>query len=483
MFAPADWLAASARRVPEREALRVLGRSYTYAELDREASAMASSLWKQGVREGDRVATLLPNGVTSAIIPHAALRLGATLVPLNTRLAPAEIEWQLEHCQPRLVISSADQLQIPRFARDDRGDARDDRGDARDDRGDRGDARDHEPAPDHPLAIIYTSGTTGRPRGAVLTVANFAASAKASAANLGVRDDDRWLAVLPLFHVGGLSILLRSAMQGTCAVVHERFDAAAVNHAIDHERITIVSLVAVLIQRLLDDRGERPFPPSLRAVLAGGGPVPPALLERSARAGLPVVQTYGLTEATSQVATLAPADALSRLGSAGRPLEGTEVRIHGGAEGEILVRGPTVMQGYFRDPEATRRAMADGWLHTGDVGRLDDAGYLYVLDRRDDLIVTGGENVYPAEVEGVLEAHPSVEEAAVIGAPDATWGQRVVAVVRLRPGASASVDALTAWCRERLAGYKVPRVTRIVDAPLPRTASGKLQRSLLRDFQ
>ena len=469
MFAPADWLSASARRVPDREALRVSGRAFSYAELDHAASAMAAALRHHGVHAGDRVATLLPNGETSAIIPHAVLRLGATLVPLNTRLAPAEIEWQIAHAGPRVVVSSADQLRIPRSARDDSG----------------GRALDVSlgPSPEHPLAIIYTSGTTGRPRGAVLTVANFAASAKASAANLGVRDDDRWLAVLPLFHVGGLSILLRSAMQGTCAVVHERFDAAAVNRAIDDEGITIVSLVSVMIQRLLDARGDRRFPSSLRAVLAGGGPVPSALLERCARAGLPVVQTYGLTEAASQVATLSPADASSRIGSAGRPLDGTEMRIQGGPEGEILVRGPTVMAGYFNDPDATRRTIVDGWLHTGDIGRLDDDGYLFVLDRRDDLIVTGGENVYPAEVEGVLAAHPSVEEVAVIGAPDATWGQQVVALVRLREGATDSPEALAAWCRERLAGYKVPRITRIVDAPLPRTASGKLQRSALRELQ
>ena len=468
MFAPADWLAESARRVPEREALRVSAGAFSYAELDRAASAMALALREQGVIAGDRVATLLPNGVTSALIPHAVLRLGATLVPLNTRLAPAEVEWQVAHVRPRLVVSSAEQLRTSRFGREELPDA---------------DGGFFEPTPEHPLAIIYTSGTTGRPRGAVLTVANFAASARASATNLGVRDDDRWLAVLPLFHVGGLSILLRSAMQGTCAVVHERFDAAAVNRAIDDEGITIVSLVSVMIQRLLDERGDRAFPTSLRAVLAGGGPVPPELLARCARAGLPVVQTYGLTEAASQVATLSPAAASSRVGSAGRPLEGTEIRILGGAEGEILVRGPTVMAGYFEDPDATSRAIVDGWLHTGDIGRLDGDGYLYVLDRRDDLIVTGGENVYPAEVEGVLAAHPAVEEAGVIGAPDDTWGQQVVALVRLRDGASASPEALIAWCRERLAGYKVPRLTRIVDAPLPRTASGKLQRSALRKLQ
>jgi O-succinylbenzoic acid--CoA ligase len=284
--------------------------------------------------------------------------------------------------------------------------------------------------------------------------------------------------VLPLFHVGGLSILLRSVMQGTGVVVHERFDPAAVNRAIDDEGVTIVSLVSVLVQRLLDHRGERPFPPHFRCALVGGGPVPPALLERCARLGVPVAQTYGLTEATSQVTTLPPVDAIRKLGSAGRALPGTEVRIGRGDEGEILVRGPTVMQGYLDDPAATTVALRDGWLHTGDVGRLDEEGYLYVLDRRDDLIVTGGENVYPAEVEAALVSHPSVLEAAVIGLLDPTWGQRVVGVVRLE--AKASPEELQAHCRGLLAGYKVPREIHVVQAPLQRTASGKLQRSAIR---
>lgn len=457
MSSAADWLAASARRVPDREALRAQGTSWTFAELDAFVSGTVRKLQDAGLRPGDRVASLLPNGALAAALPLAALRLGATLVPINTRLSQPEIDWQLAHCRPRLVVSGEAQYRHGDSAVQ---------------------GRPHEA--EYPLAIIYTSGTTGLPRGAMLTADNFWHSAQASARNLGVRDDDRWLAVLPLFHVGGLSIVLRSAIYGTGAVVHKRFDAAAVNRAIDVDGVTLVSLVAVLVQQLLDDRGDRPFPPTLRAVLAGGGPVPVALLERCARAGLPVIQTYGLTEAASQVATLAPADALRKIGSAGQPLPGTELRIDGAPEGEILVRGPTVMAGYLDDPAATAAALKDGWLHTGDIGRLDDEGFLYVLDRRDDLIVSGGENVYPAEVEAALLGHPTVEEAAVIGSPDETWGYRVVAVVRFKAGQSATPYALIAHCRERLAGYKVPREVRVAEAPLPRTASGKLRRSLLR---
>jgi O-succinylbenzoic acid--CoA ligase len=323
----------------------------------------------------------------------------------------------------------------------------------------------------------------------MLTYGNHLWSAVGSALNLGVREDDRWLACLPLFHVGGLAILLRGAIYGTTAIVHESFDAARVNASIEQDGVTIISVVANMLQRMLDERRDRPYPATLRCVLLGGGPAPEPLLRRCADLGVPVVQTYGLTEAASQVATLAPEDALRKLGSAGKPLFGTELRIEGpdgevlaeGGEGEIVVRGPTVTPGYLNRPEATARTIRDGWLHTGDIGYLDGEGYLYVLDRRDDLIVSGGENVYPAEIEAVLQSHPNVAEAGVFGAPDERWGQVPVAVIVLRPGGSISAEALIAHCRERLATYKTPARIEFCDA-LPRNAAGKLVRNKLRDL-
>src|SRR5438067_1537754 len=308
-------------------------------------------------------------------------------------------------------------------------------------------------------SVIYTSGTTGRPKGARLTYGNHWWSATGSALNLGLRADDRWLACLPLFHVGGLAILLRSAIYGIAAVVHESFDERAVNRAVDEERVTIVSVVAAMLQRMLDARGQEPYPPWLRCVLLGGGPAPRPLLERCAARGVPVVQTYGLTESASQVATLAPEDALRKLGSAGKPLFPTELRVDApaGEVGEIVVRGPTVTPGYVNRPDATARPIRDGWLHTGDLGRLDDEGYLYVVDRRDDLIISGGENVYPAEVEAALLAHPAVAEAGVFGIADAEWGRSVAAAVSLHPGIVVNADELLAFVRQRLASYKVPR--------------------------
>jgi O-succinylbenzoic acid--CoA ligase len=436
------------------------------------------------------------------------MRLGAVLLPLNLRLTPGELAWQVRDAGARVVVHDASteakaaelralatELTVRRIDDDaapiDTAPLDAGRSDiARAEISPAADAPLRERTdPGDPLAIVYTSGTTGAPKGAVLSYSNFWWSAMGSALNLGVHDDDRWLAPLPLFHVGGLSVLTRSAIYGTTAVLNDGFDAERVSAALEDEGITIVSLVPTMLHRLLEVRGDRPSPRSLRCVLLGGGPAPRALLERCAALGVPVSQTYGLTECCSQVATLAPRDALRKLGSAGRPLYPNEIRVvtdtgndpPPGEGGEILVRGPIVTAGYWNRPDATERAFEHGWLRTGDFGTLDEEGYLYVLDRRDDLIVTGGENVYPAEVEGVLLAHPCVAEAAVIGESDAEWGQRVVAVVRLVEGADREVvDQIQAHCRAALAAYKVPREVRISEVPLPRTASGKLQRHSLR---
>jgi o-succinylbenzoate---CoA ligase len=491
-----DWVSYRARTTPSRLALMADGRSWTFAEMDHDATRMAHGLVAHGVRRGDRVAALLHNGPAPAILVHAVQRLGAVLVPLNVRLSGAELAWQLGDSEAKLLITDARTAGIGRDAAGslsrlpvmDIESQNDIIG------SDRGFEHISTHSPDDVLAIIYTSGTTGRPKGAMLTFGNFWWSAIGSQLNMGMRDDDRWLACLPLFHVGGLSIILRSAISGFGAVIHDGFDANAVNRSIDDERITIVSVVANMLQRMLDARGDRAYPSTLRCVLLGGGPAPQALLERCAAAHIPVVQTYGLTETTSQLATLAPEDALRKLGSSGKPLYPNEMRIANddmhetaqGEPGEIVVRGPVVMAGYSGQPQATAEVIADGWLRTGDIGRVDDDGYLYVLDRRDDLIITGGENVYPAEVEAVLLSHPAVAEAGVAGMVDERWGQRVVAFVRMRDDAtaasSATVEALKSHCLRELARYKVPSEIWLVTEALPRTASGKLRRTALRDL-
>ena len=355
------------------------------------------------------------------------------------------------------------------------------------------------PEPGRPLdlrevhSIVFTSGTTGRPKGAMLTYGNHLWSAVASAFRLGTGPQDRWLLCMPLYHVGGIAIVLRCCLYGTTVVLQEGFDPVAVNQALDTQGVTLISLVPTMLHRLLEVRGERPMPATLRCILVGGAAAPPSLLEKCLALGWPVATTYGLTEAASQVATATPAQVRRKPGSVGKPLLFTQVRIVGedgeelppGEVGEIVVSGPTVMRGYYnRQPSAVsrqrpavggQRSAVGGPLHTGDLGYLDEEGDLWVVQRRTDLIVTGGENVYPAEVEQVLLAHPDVEEACVVGIADPEWGQRVAAAVVVRPGACLTEERLIAFCRQRLAGYKLPRVLRFVES-LPRTASGKVDR-------
>jgi o-succinylbenzoate---CoA ligase len=485
-----DWLHQRALISPDRLALIAGSVRWSFRELDQQVTQMAHRLSALGVGAGDRVALLLRNGAPFVVLVHALGRLGAIVVPFNTRLTPAEINWQLADVGARLLIYD----EVNAVAATTAAHSLNELNSLRVDEAwialppltsHLSLSTSHFPL-DAPHSILYTSGTTGQPKGAVLTFGNHWWSAVGSALNLGLREDDRWLACLPLFHVGGLAILLRSAIYGITAVVHESFDPAAVNDSIDEDGVTIVSVVSAMLGRMLAARGDKPYPPSLRCVLLGGGPAPRGLLEDCARRGVPVVQTYGLTEAASQVATLAPEAALRKLGSAGKPLFPTELRIEregiaAGANqtGEIVIRGPTVTPGYADRPEATAGAIRDGWFHTGDLGYLDEEGYLYVLDRRDDLILSGGENVYPAEVEAVLRAHPAVEDAGVVGVPDEQWGQVPLAFVKVHPGATSSEAELKTFCTERLARYKVPARIRLVES-LPRNAAGKLLRRELK---
>ncbi len=490
-----DWLRYRAFTSPDRPAIVAGVERWTFAELDQRVSRTARRLAGLGVRPGDRVATLLRNSHQAVEVIHAVGRIGAVLIPLNVRLTAGEIAWQLADVNARLLVSDAYTASLageaahslPKLARAAIS-------------GESPDAIPLYDAPeldvplrerialDDPHSIIYTSGTTGQPKGVLLSYGNHWWSAIGSALNLGTHQDDCWLACLPLFHVGGLAILTRSLIYGIPAVIHESFDPVAVNRSIDEDGVTIISVVSTMLRRMLTARGKRPYPPALRCVLLGGGPAPRDLLDTCARRAIPVVQTYGLTETASQVATLAPGDALRKLGSAGKPLFPNEVRIDRdgsalppGEPGEILVRGPVVTRGYAGRLDATARALRDGWLHTGDLGYLDADGYLYVLDRRDDLIITGGENVYPAEVEAALLAQDGIEDAGVIGVPDPEWSQAVVAAVRLANGITLKEEQIRAACRARLAGYKVPVQIRFIDT-LPRNAGGKLSRRALRSW-
>ena len=390
------------------------------------------------------MATTLPAGAELASLLHAVAKLGAVLAPVNTRLTAAERRSQLDAAAPRVVVHEPLAGEKAVVELRDRVD------------------------PEAPWTLLFTAGTSGAPKPVLLSHRNHAASALASAWALGVAPDDRWLCPVPLFHVAGLAILARCAAYATQAIVHERFDADAVAAALSGGAATLVSVVPTMLARLLDAGVEAH--PALRTVVVGGAGTPAALLRRAAERGLPIVRTYGMTEAASQVATapgLTADAALDTEPPGARPLPGVELRV--AADGEVLVRGAMV----------SRDALApDGWLHTGDRGRLDDEGALHVDGRLDDVIVTGGENVAAAEVEDALLAHPTVADAAVAGEPDPEWGSAVVAYVVPTAGAAPAPGELTAHCRARLAGFKVPKEIRLVES-LPRNAAGKLVRRRL----
>ncbi len=439
-----SWLARAAANRPLGIAIETPTVSLTYAELLHAAELGAGALVARGVQPGQRVAIVLPPGLDFASALHACMLLGAVAVPVDLRLSAPERAAIASGCvtvveQPLAGGVGAGAALVA-------------------------DAR-HEL--DAPAVVIHTSGTSSAPKPIELTYGNLLWSALGSAVALGLHTDERWLCALPLSHVGGLSILVRSAIYGTTAVVHERFETERVLHALRDERITLVSLVATTLARLLDAGLEHP--PALRCALTGGGPVPAALVERAREAGVPVGMTYGLTESCSQVTT-APVAALARGDhSAGPPLFCTRARI--ADDGEILVAGPTVAPDALAD---------DGWLHTGDLGALDERARLSVSGRKADTIISGGENVAPSEVEAVLDAHPDVLEAAVIGLPDERWGESVTAIVVAREGRELDEESLRAHCAAALAPYKVPKRVILREQTLPRTRSGKLLRRELR---
>jgi O-succinylbenzoic acid--CoA ligase len=435
------WLERAAASEPRRVAIETPSECWTYGELLSLAAAGAAHLTGFGVGRGDMVALALPPGAPFAQALHACLLLGAIAVPIDPRLVRAERE-RIAH-GAKVIVDEP----LPK-----------------------GSGRPF-PASQHDLdataLIVHTSGTTASPRPVRLTYGNLLWSALGSGVALGVDPRERWLCALPLSHVGGLSILMRSAIYATTAIVHERFEADRVLAALRDDQVTLVSLVATTLSRLLDAGLESP--PKLRCALTGGGPVPGALVSRASAAGVPVSLTYGLTETCSQVTTTPIYEVRETAGgeapSAGAALFCTRVRIAG--DGEILVSGPTVA------PSAELR---DGWLATGDLGALDERGRLRVLGRKADTIVSGGENVAPAEVEAVLEAHPGVLEAAVLGREDEQWGEAVAAIVVARPGLQLDETDLREHCARSLAGYKIPKSFTITGERLPRTASGKLLR-------
>lgn len=426
----------------------------------------------------DKVGILMANGLPFVGSLLALMRMGLISVPLNARLTKPELRWQVKNADCQLVlcdpstIAQADGLGVDVLELRQQ--------------------RFIEPPSeyneygwmnlDDDFTIVHTSGTSGRPKATVLSYGNIYHSALASARTLGTLPDDRWLCVLPIYHVGGLSIILRSLIYGTAVELLPAFDVNEVNRVLSENPISIVSLVPTMLQRLLVAK-IRPWNPHLRLILLGGEAAQPSLIKRCLAEDIPVAASYGLSEASSQVATALPRQLRDKSGTVGKPLPFTQVRIadEGGrkleadAPGEVLVKGATIMRGYHGDAAATDRALRDGWLHTGDIGYLDADGDLFILQRRSDLIISGGENIYPAEVEATLRLHPALDNALVFALPDEQWGQRVAALVQLKKGKTVEANELIDFARQRLARYKVPR--EFAFAKLPSSASGKVIRS------
>lgn len=475
-----NWLTARAERTPDTIALLYAERHYHWFDMHILVNAWRRSTLAE-LQPGMRVGVLMTSHEAMFIF-HALSREGCVAVCLNTRLTPAELSPQIQQARCAILLYSrdfqtmVDQIESPnctRIAFDAKLDTP---------------RRDLPPDVDldltQPAAIMFTSGTSGTSKGVVLTWGNFFYSAMASAYHLGTMPQDRWLCTLPLYHVGGLSILYRACLYGIQVDLYNHFDTETINQVLTEQPITLVSLVPTQLYRLLEMR-TKPWNLALRVILLGGAAASDEFLARCKTENLPVATTYGLTEAASQVATGIPGE----IDSVGKPLMFTTVRIVDdqsqdkprGEIGEITVQGPTVMQGYDDNPEATAKTLRDGVLYTGDMGYFDAKGSLHIVQRRSDLIVSGGENVYPAEVEAVLRQHPAIKEACVVGVPHPEWGQQVAAALVLQPGQLFDQIALIQFCGSRLARYKQPRRWLIVPE-LPQTSNGKIARRAVQEL-
>src|SRR3954453_12991256 len=456
-----------ARITPDRVAIDEAARTWTYAELEARSNDLAASL-----SHGDRVSTLTGNSGEHVALLFACAKAGAILHPISWRLAPAEVAYQLDDADPAVFLVEDEHRQLaaaalalasvsPRMTLE----------------GAPRSEREARVADSDPLLLIYTSGTTGKPKGALLTHANCFWTNLSFDLATGIRPDDVVLQVLPQFHCGGWNVQSILAWWKGAKVVLERgFDAARALELIERERVnTMMGVPANYLFMAQEERFAEADLGSLRLAVVGGAPMPEALLDTWAGRGVDIVQGYGLTEAAPNVLCLPPEDARRKAGYAGKPYPYVVCDLS--PESELLVRGPNVFPGYWNDDEATAGAFRDGWLLTGDIAERDDEGNYRILGRLKDMIVSGGENVYPAEIEAVLHDHPAVADAAVVGVADDRWGEACAAfVVSESP---VSEDELRQHCVERLARFKVPKSFAFVDE-LPRNSMGKIQKSELK---
>jgi long-chain acyl-CoA synthetase len=497
-----DMLCVSAGRFPHRPALVFRDRRLSYSGLQETARRVGAILRALGVRQGDRVVLMLPNAPEFGVGYFGILSAGATVVPLNPLLKPAEIRYILEDSGAAAMVCIEMTFPLLQAAQHDLG-----RRvpalvlDAATSSVAEGDVVAGAPPGDLPSAMVlptpasedvaaclYTSGTTGRSKGAMLTHRNLLSNIQSFREILHVTEADVFLCVLPMFHAFAATVLFLEPLSlGATIVVEPRFGPDLALKAIAEHRVTFFAGVPTTYAVLAGVPRPALDLSAWRLCISGGAPLPPPVLEAfEAKYGVPIYEGYGPTEC-SPVLTVNPPLGVRKIGSVGPAIPQVQLRVvdEAGAPvpvgeiGEIVARGPNVMKGYLGRPKETAEALRDGWYHTGDLGRVDADGYYYIVDRKTDLILVGGLNVYPREVELALASHPAVTEAAVIGVPDPIRGETPKALVVLRDGQQADPQELIQWCRQRLANYKVPRTITVVPH-LPKTATGKILKTELR---
>ncbi|HLR58968.1 MAG TPA: o-succinylbenzoate--CoA ligase [Pseudogracilibacillus sp.] len=466
------WLKKQAELSPDKLAVEIDDSvCLTFSELYEQSQRIAKQISNFPLKRNERVAILSTNSLDMLMTIHALSYLDIIVVLLNTRLTSDELNYQLKDSEAKLLITREELIEdknlfVPQIKT----------------------FKEIKKLPVNQdiilnesidladiYTIMYTSGTTGLPKAVGHTYGNHWWSAINSSLNLGLHEDDKWLSPLPMFHVGGFSVFIKSAIYGMPVYLLLKYTKEKLFNALYHKEITIASLVTLMLADFIKTSESHQAPNKLRSILLGGGSVPEVLLEQIKEKQIPLVQSYGMTETSSQIVTLSPRDNIRKLGSAGKPLMSAEVKIANSSHGigEILVKGPMVINEYFNNPQASQKSFTKGWLKTGDLGYLDDEGFLYVVDRRSDLIISAGENIYPTEIENVLLNHDNVKEVAVVKQEDAKYGHVPIAYIVLNN--PNDLPDFKKYLKGKLASYKQPKAFYYL-TQLPRTASNKIKR-------
>ncbi|NQU14089.1 MAG: long-chain-fatty-acid--CoA ligase [Desulfobacteraceae bacterium] len=495
-------LKRAAFKHPDKEAIVSEEGRWTYAQWEANANKRAQALARHGVKKGDHVATIFFNGNEVLETYLALMKLGAVIVPLNVRLAPGELQYIIEHSEASSLILSHE-FESP--IREIKGDLRDvgqyfmSGGDVQEDMIPFEEIYQGEPEKDPSVdideddiaCILYTAGTTGRPKGVLLSHGNCVWGGVNIALNVDLKPEYRVLLVFPLYHAAAFIILVGNVFLGCTNVTMRTFDPKRVMELIGEEKIGRMTFPPTVWNFILQLPDLKKYDTSsVRSISSGAESMPldtkKKLLDLFPNAALG--ETYGMTESAATITTLDPKDVLRKMASVGKPFANIEIRlvddegndVASGEVGEILARGPSIMEGYYKEPEVSAGTLKDGWLHTGDLGRVDEEGFLYIVDRKKDMIITGGENIFPREIEEVLYAHPKILEAAVIGLPDPDWGERVHAVVALKEGETLTEQEVIDYCKRHIASFKKPKSVGFVEK-LPRSPAGKVLKRILRE--